>query len=109
MRISELVEAITPIGSTTDPISPNGLPKTGQSSTPKAPPSFPAPIKPATPGTSPAPTLGNQAPIGQPPAMQQGMNDTITDLNKISAQIVGLKQKHQQMQQQMQQNLTTPR
>jgi hypothetical protein len=41
--------------------------------------------------------------MGQPPAMQQGMKDTMTDLDKIAAQIVGLKQKQQQMQQQMQQ------
>ena len=45
-------------------------------------------------------TLGNQQP---PPAVQQGMQTTMTDLDKIAAQIVGLKQKQQQMQQQMQQ------
>ena len=78
----------------------------------------------ASPGT-PAPTLGNQqpggslvnpnAPAGQPtpgtaPAnntaqtqqMQQASKDTMVDLDKIAAQIIGLKQKQQQMQQQMQ-------
>ena len=37
------------------------------------------------------------------PALQQGMQTTMSDLDKIAAQIVGLKQKQQQMQQQMQQ------
>ena len=70
------------------------------------------------------PTLGNQNPTGQQPgqtttppvdqqqatAAQQQIkqaNDqskqTLTDLDKIAAQIVGLKQKQQQMQQQLQQ------
>ena len=114
MHIAELLEAIAPIGASTDPLHPNGLPKTG--TTP--PPAGQAPAPGATPpvagqslapaGTTPAPgaapapapTLGNQAPMGQPPALQQGMKSTMTDLDKIAAQIVGLKQKQQQMQQQ---------
>ena len=111
MKIQELLEAVAPIGSTTNAVSPNGLPKT----------TAPAPVQPGqqpvTPGqaattppapnaaATPAPTLGNQTPAGQAapvqPAMQQGMKDTMTDLDKIAAQIVGLKQKQQQMQQQM--------
>ena len=76
MRILELLEAV-PVGSSTQPA-------TG------APPA--APAAPAT-GAPPAPN----------PALQQGMKDTMTDLDKIAAQIVALKQQHQQMQQQMQQ------
>ena len=108
MKIQELLEAVAPIGSTTGQVSPDGLPKstapTGQ--VPTVPGQAPAPTVPGQPA-APAPTLGNQQPAGQPttpaPAMQQGMKDTMTDLDKIAAQIVGLKQKQQQMQQQMQQ------
>ena len=115
MKIQELLEAVAPIGSTTGQVSPDGLPKStaptvqpGQ--VPTVPGQLPPPTvpgQPAAPGAAPAPTLGNQTPAGQPttpaPAMQQGMKDTMTDLDKIAAQIVGLKQKQQQMQQQMQQ------
>jgi hypothetical protein len=45
--------------------------------------------------------MGQPAPAANP-ALQQGMQATMTDLDKIAAQIVGLKQKQQQMQQQMQ-------
>ena len=111
MRISELLEAVAPIGSTTDQVGSDGLPK----STPPAPGQTPPPAVPGQPPTAPGQTppagqaapatsLGNQTPPpGQQPAMQQGMKDTMTDLDKIAAQIVGLKQKQQQMQQQMQQ------
>jgi hypothetical protein len=110
MKIQELLEAVAPIGSTTDLVSPNGLPKTsappvtqpGQSLAP----AVPGQIPPVAPGQQPAPTLGNQPAGGQPApppaAIQQGMKTTMTDLDKIAAQIVGLKQKQQQMQQQMQ-------
>ena len=115
MKILELLEAVAPIGSTTDPVSPNGLPKTtapapvqpGQKPvTPvqTPPPVAGQPVPPAVPGQpAPAPTLGNQTPAPPPAAIQQGMKNTMTDLDKIAAQIVGLKQKQQQMQQQMQQ------
>jgi len=117
MRISELVEAVAPIGSTTDPVSPNGLPKStppttstpGQTPTTTPPGQTPPTGQTTPPAGQPAPTLGNQQPagtgqpMGQQPAMKQGMQDTMTDLDKIAAQIVGLKQKQQQMQQQMQQ------
>ena len=113
MRISELVEAVAPIGSTTDPVSPNGLPKSTPPTTPGQTPPPGQTTPPTTPGQTtppvgqPAPTLGNQAPAGQPttpnPALQQGMKDTMTDLDKIAAQIIALKQQQQQMQQQMQQ------
>ena len=122
MRIQELLEAVAPIGSTTNAVSPDGLPKTtapapapqtpavpGQPVAPAPAPGQPvAPAAPgAAPGAAPAPTLGNQSPAGQPmgqppAALQQGMKSTMTDLDKIAAQIVGLKQKQQQMQQQMQ-------
>ena len=114
MKISELIaEAVAPIGSTTDQVSPDGLPKTGTPTTqpPQAGQTPPVAGQPPTqqPGQA-APTLGNQAPAGtgqpmgqQPAAIQQGMQTTMTDLDKIAAQIVGLKQKQQQMQQQMQQ------
>lgn len=115
MRIQELLEAVAPIGSTTNAVSPDGLPKTTApapaSQMPAVPGQTPPPAVPGqTPpaaGTAPAPTLGNQSPAGQPmgqppAALQQGMKSTMTDLDKIAAQIVGLKQKQQQMQQQMQ-------
>ena len=110
MKIQELLEAV-PVGTSTQvPVRPT------------IPPERPSDLtqQPA----APAPTLGNQTPgqpaapgapavAGQPPApgqpapppaaLQQGMKSTMTDLDKIAAQIVGLKQKQQQMQQQMQQ------
>lgn len=91
---------------------------------PGQPPAQPATGAPASANTSTGTTLGNQTPVaGQAPApnpntpqvgqpmgavnpqqtqqIQQGMNTTMTDLDKIAAQIVGLKQKQQQMQQQL--------
>lgn len=104
MRLYELIpEAITPVGSTSNPVAQNGLPKTGTPTLAgQTPPAAQSTIPPAVGQAQAAPTLGNQAAPGQPPAMQQGMKDTMTDLDKIAAQIVGLKQKQQQMQQQMQ-------
>jgi hypothetical protein len=40
--------------------------------------------------------------MGANPQVQQGMKDTMTNLDKIAAQIVGLKQQQQQLQQQIQ-------
>jgi hypothetical protein len=120
MKIQELLEAVAPIGTTTDPVSPNGLPKTtapaptqpgqqpiaGQQPPVAGQAPVPGQVPPVAPGQQPAPTLGNQQAAGQPApppaALQQGMKSTMTDLDKIAAQIVGLKQKQQQMQQQMQ-------
>lgn len=89
------------------------------------PPTQPTTGAPASANTATGATLGNQQPApGQAPApnpntpqvgqpmggatnpqqtqqIQQGMNTTMTDLDKIAAQIVGLKQKQQQMQQQL--------
>jgi hypothetical protein len=89
------------------------------------PPTQPTTGAPANANTATGATLGNQQPVpGQAPApnpntpqvgqpmggatnpqqaqqIQQGMNTTMTDLDKIAAQIVGLKQKQQQMQQQL--------
>jgi len=108
MRIKELFEAIGTVGSTTDPTHPDGLPKTGA-------PTATTPPAPGTPPVATAPPNPNASKIGQQqtatgtqpaptnPALQQGMKTTMTDLDKIAAQIVGLKQKQQQMQQQMQQ------
>jgi heme-binding NEAT domain protein len=111
MRIKELFEAIGTIGSTTDPLQPNGLPKTGApaGTIPPAPGTQPVATTPPNPN---APKIGQQPqqqtatgsqPVPINPALQQGMKTTMTDLDKIAAQIVGLKQKQQQMQQQMQQ------
>jgi hypothetical protein len=88
------------------------------------PPTQPTTGAPAAANTATTATLGNQQPAaGQQPApnpntpqvgqpmgaanpqqaqqIQQGMTTTMTDLDKIAAQIVGLKQKQQQMQQQL--------
>ena len=85
------------------------------------PPTQPTTGAPASANTATGATLGNQQPVppapnpntpqvGQPMGavnpqqtqqIQQGMNTTMTDLDKIAAQIVGLKQKQQQMQQQL--------
>jgi len=96
MKIQELVEAV----SSTQPIAnpPPNLPSDTPGTTP---PTLPAQTLPV--GTAPAP--GQQPPVAPAPnpALQQGMQTTMTDLDKIAAQIVGLKQKQQQMQQQMQQ------
>ena len=113
MHIAELLgEAIGTVGTSTDPLKQDGLPKT-TTPPPAAAGQTPPPTgqtlagqQPSAPAGQPAPTLGNQAasgnaPMGQP-ALQQGMKATMTDLDKIAAQIVGLKQKQQQMQQQMQ-------
>ena len=111
MRIQELLEAV-PVGSSTQPPAtttqtPPAAPgQTPPAPTPQTPPTPTTQTPPAAPGQTPAPTLGNQIPTGQPmgqqPAIQQGMKNTMSDLDKIAAQIVGLKQKQQQMQQQMQ-------
>jgi hypothetical protein len=102
MRLKEIFEAITTVGSTTEPIQPTGLPKTGT-----------LPVSTGTVSGSTSPTVSGTPPasnpttpqVGQPmgdPAMQQSMKTTMADLDKIAAQIIGLKQKQQQMQQQMQ-------
>lgn len=107
MRISEIIaEAISPIGSTSDLIKQDGLPTTANPTAPSttAPPTDTT-APPAAPGTLPTQQTGSPAPTNAAaqPALQQGMKSTMTDLDKIAAQIVGLKQKQQQMQQQMQQ------
>ena len=92
MRIFELFEqTIAPV--------PPGQPA------PPAPAGTPVQSNTATQAPLPGQPIGQ--PMGQPapmanPALQQGMQTTMTDLDKIAAQIVGLKQKQQQMQQQMQ-------
>jgi peptidoglycan hydrolase CwlO-like protein len=83
---------------------------------PPAPTQVTTPVNTSTQTTSQAPTLGNQQPaqpMGQQPApnpqqaqqvqqIQQSSKDTMTDLDKIAAQIVGLKQKQQELQHQVQ-------
>jgi len=80
------------------------------------PPTMPTTGAPAQANTATQSSMPGQQvaqPMGQtPPAqstaplatstMQQGIQTSMTDLDKIAAQIVGLKQKQQQMQQQMQ-------
>ena len=114
MRILELLEAV-PVGTSTQvPVRPT------------IPPERPSDLTQQPAAAAPVPTLGNQTPSGAPavagqpgapavagqppapgqpappsPAIQQGMKSTMTDLDKIAAQIVGLKQKQQQMQQQI--------
>jgi hypothetical protein len=112
MRISELLEqtiAPTPPGQT-GPLPPTEAPP-NTSNTPVPPPT-PASGPQTTTTTSSAnpntPQVGQQ--IGRQPTAQQQQTqqqmaqqskDTMTDLDKIAAQIIGLKQKQQQMQQQM--------
>jgi hypothetical protein len=112
MKIQELVEAV-PFGSSTQPVAkPNIPPNQPSDQLGTTPPVTPGQTPAPTPGQQPAPTTGTApapatgAPPAAPapnPALQQGMQTTMTDLDKIAAQIVGLKQKQQQMQQQMQQ------
>ena len=61
-------------------------------------------LVPGQPNTANPNTSQAGKPMGQNPTQQnqQQSKDTMTDLDKIAAQIVGLKQKQQQMQQQMQ-------
>jgi hypothetical protein len=62
-------------------------------------------MPPANPNTPQAGQPMGQQPTAQQQQQQQQMaqqsKDAMTDLDKIAAQIVGLKQKQQQMQQQM--------
>ena len=113
MRIQELLEAV-PVGTSTQvPVRPTIPPERPSDLTPQPAPTLgnqtPAGA-PAVAGQPPAgqpvaPAVAGQPPAGQPaplsPAIQQGMKSTMTDLDKIAAQIVGLKQKQQQMQQQI--------
>lgn len=102
MKIYELLlsEAIASIGSSTDPLKQNGIQKTPPQVAPTASTSaqlgtsLSAPTQPAsgTPTQTPAPQL------------QTAMTSTMTDLDKIAAQIIGLKQKQQQMQTAIQQS-----
>ena len=114
MKIYELFEqTIAPVPPGQGQPSPptEAPPKTGN--TPQTPPPSGTTPAPATTAAAPNP---NTPQVGQPmggttPApnpqqtqqLQQASKDTMTDLDKIAAQIVGLKQKQQQMQQQMQQ------
>jgi hypothetical protein len=62
-----------------------------------------APANPNAPAGTPAAGTAQTTNPAQTQQMQQASKDTMTDLDKIAAQIIGLKQKQQQMQQQMQQ------
>jgi len=122
MKINELFEAIGTIGSTTDKIQPNNMPKTtaplAPQSTGTVPTAVPAPLaasagqttaqqgQPVQGTTSSTISPQGTIPAGQQqkinPAIQQTMTSTMGDIDKIAAQIAGLKQRQQQMQQQMQ-------
>jgi hypothetical protein len=85
------------VGSTDQqPNDPNQPPGANQTTT--TPPGQPMGQQPNAPISSVTPANSQQQ-----QQVQQGMKATMTDLDKIAAQIVGLKQKQQQMQQQMQQ------
>jgi hypothetical protein len=117
MKISELFEAIGTIGTTTDKVEPNGLPKTGAPMAPQSPGNAPkasmAPLSPPAgqPTQQSQPSQGTtftpqgNSPMGQQqanPEIQQTMNSTMRDIDQIAVQIAGLKQRQRQMQQQMQ-------
>ena len=61
-----------------------------------------SPTNPAAPAGTPAAAPAQSTNPAQTQQMQQASKDTMVDLDKIAAQIIGLKQKQQQMQQQMQ-------
>jgi hypothetical protein len=106
MKIFELFEeTIAP----TPPGQPPAQPATGAPAAANTATTMPAVGQQTVPGQAPAPNP-NTPQVGQPMGavnpqqtqqIQQGMNTTMTDLDKIAAQIVGLKQKQQQMQQQL--------
>jgi hypothetical protein len=112
MRISELLEqTIAPV----PPGQTKPLPPTAASpNTPTTPPPAGTPPPPPPPAGTTPPANPNTPQVGQPMAQQptaqqqqqqqqltQQSKDTMTDLDKIAAQIIGLKQKQQQMQQQI--------
>jgi hypothetical protein len=117
MRISELLEqTIAPVPpGQTKPLPPTeGPPNTSNTPTPAPAGTTPTTAPPAA-GTTTMPAANPNTPqagqpMGQQPTAQQQQQqqqltqqskDTMTDLDKIAAQIIGLKQKQQQMQQQM--------
>ena len=77
-------QTTTPAGQTTTP--PNTVPQGG--------------VQTGQPMASSA--TNNASNPAQAQQLQQTSDQTVTDLDKIAAQIVGLKQKQQQMQQQLQ-------
>jgi hypothetical protein len=116
MRIFELFEqTIAPVppgqGAPLPPTQPTtGAPAAAANTATTATLGNQQPVPGQAPGQAPAPNP-NTPQVGQPMGgstnpqqaqqIQQGMNTTMTDLDKIAAQIVGLKQKQQQMQQQL--------
>ena len=112
MKIYELFETMI------SPKSPGEMPTGGAttqpseiSSTnpPQKDPNQPPGTNPPTTTTLPAQQMGQPTgtPIGSGATnsqqqIQQDMKTTMTDLDKIAAQIVGLKQKQQQLQQKIQ-------
>jgi hypothetical protein len=126
VKISELLvfEAIGTVGASTDPQQQNGLPKTGNNPNAQTQQQNTQTTQQAnqqntqTPATTPSQPVQGQPsqqgkpgqPMGQNPAQsqaqtaqqQQSLQASMTDLDKIAAQIVGLKQKQQDLQKQMQ-------
>ncbi len=110
MRIIELFEqtvAPTPPTGTRPNPQPSGTPPTGQVTT--ATQTTQTTGQPAGATTPPAQPTNPQQPQTPNPQqqqqiqqIQQASKNTLTDLDKIAAQIVGLKQKQQELQQQAQ-------
>jgi len=117
MKIHELLEQTVapvpagqggPLPATTPTEAPPNTSNTPNTNQPTG--STPTATTPTT--TTPAPTGSAAAPnpntpqVGKPmganPQVQQGMKDTMANLDKIAAQIIGLKQQQQQLQQQIQ-------
>ena len=88
-------QTTTPAGQT--PTTPQTTTPAGQTPTTPAPQGSVPTGQPM--GSGAASATANPAQTQQ---LQQTANQTMTDLDKISAQIVGLKQKQQHMQQQLQ-------
>jgi len=108
MRISELVEAVAPIGTTTDQVGTNGLPPTtpGQTSPPGQPPTTPGQTPPSgqpptTPGQPSQPTLGNQQPNATTAAPSKPSPEVQQDMKSMSDQFNALKLKYDELQKQI--------
>ena len=94
---SKATQTVGTTTTTAQPTTPQTTTPAGQTPTTPAPQGSVPTGQPM--GSGAASATANPAQTQQ---LQQTANQTMTDLDKISAQIVGLKQKQQHMQQQLQ-------